>query len=107
MNNIKKWITNKLVSPAIPVLKQIVYVLDIVIAKIDSSIKALESLGIKLDGTVLTNIQNTLTAITVVRAAIVKVLEFLGEKFEIQTSSHEVLSKVDLNSEIEKLKNLL
>lgn len=105
--NIKTWILNKLVAPAVPILKQGVYVLDIVIAKIDSVIKSLETLGIKLDGAVLSNIQTALSAITVVRAALVKVLDFVGVTFGIQSQSNETLAAIDLNTEIEKLKSLI
>jgi len=107
MTSIKTWMLNKLVAPAVPVLKQVVVVLDIVVAKIDAAIKGLDALGIKLDGTVLVNIQNALSAITIVRAAIVKVLEFVGVNFGIQSQSNDVLAQADLNAEIEKLKQLL
>lgn len=105
--NIKTWILNKLVTPAVPILKQSIFVLDIVVAKIDSVIKSLETLGIKLDGTVLTNIQNALSAVSVVRAAIVKVLDFVGINFGIKTQTNESLAQLDLNTEIEKLKSLI
>lgn len=105
--NIKTWVLNKLVAPAVPILKQGVYVLDIVVAKIDSVIKSLETLGIKLDGAVLSNIQTALSAITVVRAALVKVLDFVGVTFGIQSQSNEALAAIDLNAEIEKLKSLI
>jgi hypothetical protein len=105
--NIKTWILNKLVKPAIPVLKQIVYVLDIVAAKINSSLTALETLGISIDGTVLTNIKNVLSAITVVRAAVIKVVEFLGETFDSAPFTAESLALVDLDTELEKLKKLI
>lgn len=105
--DIKTWILNKLVAPAVPILKQGVYVLDIVVAKIDSALKALETLGIKIDGTILSSIQNALSAITVVRAAIVRVLAFVGETFGISKQSNEALAQVDLDAEIERLKQLI
>lgn len=105
--NIKLWVLNKLVTPVLPVLKQVIYVIDVVNAKIDSVISSLEVLGIKLDGTVLSNIQNILSAISVVRVALVKVLEFLGVTFEIETKNNIILEQVDLTREIEKLKKML
>lgn len=107
MINIKEWILNKLVKPAIPVLKQSVYVLDIVTAKVSDALKALETLGIKIDGTVLNNIQNVLSAVSVVRAALVKVLEFLGESVIVNVQDNKSLAQIDLNAEIEKLKKLI
>lgn len=105
--NIKLWVLNKLVTPVLPVLKQVIYVIDVVNAKIDSVISSLEVLGIKLDGTVLSNIQNILSAISVVRVALVKVLEFLGVTFEIETKNNIILEQVDLTREIEKLKKMI
>lgn len=105
--NIKTWVLNKLVSPIIPVLKQTVVVLDIVLAKIDSTLQALETLGIKIDGTVLNNIRNATSAISIVRTAIVKVLSFVGETFGIRTQFTESLANADLEKEIENLKKLI
>jgi hypothetical protein len=104
--NIKNWVVGKIIKPAIPVIKQSIYVLDIVAAKIDDSLKALSTLGIQIDGTILNNIQNVLSAVSVVKAALIRVLEFLGEKgFNVQNT--ESLVNVDLNKEIEKLKELI
>lgn len=104
---IKSWLLNKLVKPAIPVLKQIIFVIDVSKAKIDNALKSLEGLGITIDGTVLNNIKNVLSAMSVVKTALVSVLQFLGETFDVSTSSNETLAQIDLNSEIEKLKKLI
>lgn len=107
MTNIKTWILNKLVQPVIPIIKQAVLVLDIVVAKIDSVLKAMEELGIKLDGTVLDSIKNAISAVTIVRLALVKILQFLGDTFGVQNQSQDTLASYDLNAEIEKLKSFI
>jgi len=107
MTNIKTWILNKLIQPVVPIIKQAILVLDIVVAKIDSVLKAMDELGVKLDGTILENIKNAMSAISIVRVALVKILKFIGETFGVQNQSQEALANYDLNSEIEKLKSLV
>lgn len=105
--NIKLWVLNKLVQPVVPIIKQAVLVLDIVIAKIENTIEGLNQLGIKLDGTVLDNIKNAISAISIVRLALVKILQFVGETFGIESQYHEALASADLKSEMDKLKSLI
>ena len=104
--NIKEWILNKLGKPVIPIMKQVIYVIDIVKAKIDDTLKALETLGISVDGTILNNIKNILSAMSVVRAALIKVLEYMGVTYTT-IQDNQSLSKVNLNDELDKLKKLL
>lgn len=106
ITNVKEWVLNKLVKPVIPIMKQIIYVIDIVKAKVDDTIKALETLGVSIDGTVLNNVKNVLSAMSVVRTALIKVLEYLGVSYTT-VQDNLSLAKVDLNSEIDKLKKLI
>lgn len=103
---IKAWLLNKLGTPMIPVLKQIVLVLSVATAKIEKVLESLKELGVQLDGTVLNTIENITSAITVVRAAVIKILGFLGETVEVEVQSG-AYANVDLDSEIDKLKSMI
>lgn len=106
MFDLKQWALNKLAKPLIPALQQSVKVLVIVEAKIKQALEALKTLGITIDGSVLNNINNVLTAISVVQVVLNKILEFIGAPVEAQTAN-DVLAQADLDAEIEKLKKLI
>lgn len=100
-----KWLRNKLASPLLPILIQTHKVTLLISVNLETVIKYLVDGGVAIDSPIYNNVAKVLSAFKVVNEALSRIILALGgEPFVTQSVLNETIS---LDSELEKLKNLL